>query len=57
VAKCGHCYSVNVEFAAGEVPIGLYEIWGAISFEVPGPAYAAISGVAYGPVLKVYTPK
>lgn len=57
VSKCGHCYLVHVEFDQNEVPDGLYEIWGSIGFEVPGPAYAAISGMAYGPVIKMYSPK
>lgn len=56
-AKCGYCYSATIEFAAGSVPDGLYEIYGSIGFEVPGHGSAAISGMAYGPVLKVYTPR
>lgn len=57
VPKCGYCYAVCVSFAPGEIPNGLYEIFGSVGFEVPGNAYAAISGMAYGPVLKVYTPR
>jgi hypothetical protein len=55
VPKCPHCYMATVSFAPNEVPDGLYEIFGSVGFEVPGPAYAAISGMAYGPVLKVYS--